>query len=246
MREIGLIINTSIRNNLRSKPVTIVFVSVALMCAVGLALTFCILFIAPEMEAELPDRSKLELHLGLILYTSCLLGVGIGLNAFAFQSMTREKSRGNIESLLATPLNVRDIWMAKSLAVFLPGLVLGEVFTLIAMIAVNYIYFVPGIGFLITPWMAVSSFVTVPLIYFCLSLLFHLIGLTGKPATANVIVQVFLPVIITLMINLLVRHILNAASLPFTLANLGIAAAIAIVVIFLLPRLTGEKIVLSR
>jgi ABC-type Na+ efflux pump permease subunit len=245
MRNIGAIITTSIRNNLRIKAAIITSISVILICAIGVALIFCLLFIAPAMEAKSLDRSELELYLGLIMYTTCLISVGVNMNAFAFQSMTREKSRGIIESLLATPLKVKDIWIAKSLAVFLPGLVVGEVFTFIAMIAINYIYFVPKIGFLITPWIALSSFVAVPLIYLCLSLLVHLIGLAGRPATGNVIVQVFLPVIITLMINLMVRNILNVASWSFTLANLGIAAIVGIAVIFLQPCLTREKIVLS-
>src|SRR4030042_843737 len=124
MRDKGLIIPTSIRNNLRLKTLIIVFIGVALMCVAGIALFFCLLFIAPAMEAELPDRSELELYLSLIMYTACLIGVGINLNVFTFLPMIREKSRGNIESLLATPLKVKDIWLAKSLAVFLPGLVL--------------------------------------------------------------------------------------------------------------------------
>jgi ABC-2 type transport system permease protein len=246
MRDISSIITTSIRNNLRLKAATITSISVILICAIGVALIFCLLFIAPEMEAELPDRSKLEVYLSLVMYITCLIAVGVNLNAFAFQSMTREKSRGIIESLLATPLKVKNIWIAKSLAVFLPGLVLGEAFTFITLIAVNYIYFVPQIGFLVTPWIIITSFVAVPLIYLCLSLLVHLIGLAGRPATGNVIIQVFLPVIITLMINLIVRNILDAASWPFSLANLGIAAAVGIIVIFLRPRLTRERIVLSR
>jgi len=246
MRDIGPIITASIRNSLRSKTMTVVFVGVALMCVVGFALIFCLGSIAPAMEAELPDRSELELYLGMIMYTTCLLGVGIYVGVFNFVPMTREKSRGIIESLLATPLEAKDVWLGKSLALFLPGLVLGEVFTLIALIAVNYIYFVPKIGFLITPWIAISSFVAVPLIYLCLSLLVHLIGLAGRPATGNVIVQVFLPIIITLMINLVVRNILDITSWPFTLTNLGIAGAVGIVVILLQPRLTKERIVLSR
>ena len=246
MKDIGLIIITSIRNNLRLKIVLIVYISVVIICVLGIAITFCVFLIAPAMDAASPDRSELELYLGLIMYTTCFISLGVNLNAFAFQSMTREKSRGNIESLLATPLKVKDIWIAKSLAVFVPGLVLGEILTFIVLITVNYIYFVPSIGFLFNPWIAVSSFIAVPLIYLCLSLLVHLIGLTGKPATGNVIVQIFLPIIITLMINLMLRHILDATSWPFTLANLGVAAAAAIAVIFLQPRLKKEKIVLSR
>ena len=160
--------------------------------------------------------------------------------------MTREKSRGNIESLMATPLSVKDIWIAKSLAVFIPGMVLGEILTLAALLAVNYIYFVPKVGFIYTYWIGLASFLAVPLVYLCLSLLAHLIGLTGKPATGNVVGQVFLPVVLTLMINLTVRHILDATSWPFTLANFGLAAIIAFIVIFLQPRITRERIVLSR
>jgi hypothetical protein len=48
------------------------------------------------------------------------------------------------------------------------------------------------------------------------------------------------------MINLAVRNILDITSWSFTLANLGIAAAIIIPIIFLQPRLTRERIVLSR
>lgn len=246
MREISLITINSIRNNLKSKALTVVFVCVTLMIAAGLTLFFCLLLITPTMDTSVPDRTQLELYLNLIMYTTCLICLGINLNVFAFQSMTREKSRGNIESLLATPLKVKDIWIAKSLAVFIPGLVLGEVLTLITLVAVNYIYFVPRIGFLFTPWIAVSSFLAVPLIYLCLSILVHLIGLTSKPVNGNVIVQVFLPVITTLMINLTLRNVLNTASWPFTVANIGIAAIIVIIIIFLLSRLTKERVVLSR
>lgn len=247
MKDIGLIIITSVRNNLQLKTVAIVFISLTtLMLVAGLVLSFCLFLIAPAMDAALPDRANLELYLGLVMYTTCLTGLGINLNSFAFQSMIREKSRGNIESLLATPLKIKDIWIAKGLAVFVPGLVMGEILTLIVLIAVNYIYFVPSIGFLFNPWIAVSSFIAVPLIYLCLGLLVQLIGLTDKPATGNVIAQIFLPIIMTLMINLMIRHILDATSWTFTLANLGVAAAIAITIIFLQPRLTRERIVLSR
>jgi len=246
MRNIILITINSIKNNLKSKALTIVFVSITLMITAGLTLFFCLLLITPAMNASVPDRTQLELYLSLIMYTTCLIWLGVNMNVFAFQSMTREKSRGNIESLMATPLSVKDIWIAKSLAVFIPGMVLGEILTLAALLAVNYIYFVPKIGFVYTHWIGLSSFLAVPLIYLCLSLLVHLIGLTGKPATSNVIIQIFLPIVLSLMINLMLRHVLDAASWPFTLANFGIAAVIIIIVIFLQPRISRERIVLSR
>jgi len=74
----------------------------------------------------------------------------------------------------------------------------------------------------------------------------HLIGLTGKPATGNVIVQVFLPVFSSLMINLMVHNVLDATSWSFALANLSLAVVIGVIAILLRPRLTAERIVLSR
>jgi ABC-2 type transport system permease protein len=244
MRELIPIIAASIRNNLRVKTV-ILLVAVTVIFVIGVTAIFCIISIEPSMEQLFPDRAALELYLGLIIYSACLMGLGINLNSFAFQSMTREKARGNIESLLATPLRAKEIWLAKSLAVFLPGLVLGVALALVTLVAVNYIYFVPSIGFLVNPWIAVNSFVAAPLVYLLLSLLVHLVGLTGKPVTGNVIAQVFLPVFTSLMINLATHNVINAASWSFTLANLGAAAAIGAIVILLQPRLTRERIVLS-
>jgi ABC-2 type transport system permease protein len=246
MREIGLITLISIKNNLRLKIVLMIYIAVTIICVLGIIIALCIFLIAPEMNTELPDRSKLEMYLGLIMYSTCFICLGVNLNAFAYQSMIREKSRGNIESLLATPLEAKHIWIARSIAIFIPGLVLGEVLTFIVLIAVNYIYFVPEIGFIFNNWLAISSFVTAPLIYLSLSFLFHIVALTGKPATGNVIIQVFLPVVINLIINLVVRNILDGTSWPFTVVNFGIAAVVAIIVIFLKPHLTKERIVLSR
>ena len=247
MRDIALITTISIGNNLRMKIViAVAIIVVVLICAIGLVVAFSILAIAPAIKAEILDRHMLETFLCVVVYGSCLIGLGVNMNVFAFQTMTREKSRGNIAALLATTLKVNHIWIGKSLAVFLPGLVLGEMLGLISLVVVNFIYFVPSVGFLINPWIAVSSFVAMPLIYLSLSLLVHIIGLSGKPATGNVIVQVFLPVFASLMINLGVRQVLDAASWPFTLANLGLVVVIGIIAILLRPRLTRERIVLSQ
>ena len=246
MRDIALITTTSIRNNLRLKIVIAVAFAVVLICAISLVVAFCVLAIAPAMKAEILDRHMLEMFLCVVIYSACLIGLGVNMNAFGFQTMTREKSCGNITALLATPLRVSHVWIGKSLAVFLPGLVMGEMLGLTSLLAVNYIYFVPRVGFLINPWIALSSFIMVPLIYLSLSLLVHIIGFTGKPATGNVIVQVFLPVFASLMINLGIRHVLDAASWSFTLANLGLAVVIGVIVILLRPRLTKERIVLSQ
>ncbi len=246
MKNIRLLIIASIGNNLRLKTVGIVFIIVTLVIAALLVILFCILLIEPAVSTASPDRADLELYLGLIMYSTCFLTLGVNLNSYGFQSMTREKTRGNIESLLATPIKIKDIWIAKGLAIFIPGLVIGEIFTLITLIAVNYIYFIPGTGFIINPWIVVNSFIAAPLVYLCLGLLVYLIGLTGKPATGNIIAQIFLPVMINIVIQLILHtNILTSTSWSFATANIGLALVIIIITFFLQPRLTKEKIVLS-
>jgi ABC-type Na+ efflux pump permease subunit len=245
MRNIYLLTASGIKSYLRSKITLMIAWTVILMIVIALTVALSVFMIAPEVKSETPDRSKLELYLGLIMYSSCIISVGVNLSSYAFQSLVREKSRGVITSLLATPLKAGDIWASKSIGVFLPGLAMGEIFSVIVMIAVNLYYFVPETGFIMTPWIALSTFLGAPLVYLALSFLMHIVGLTGKPATANVIIQVFLPVFVTLMINLIVRDILDAGSWTFTVLNLGIAAVIGIIAFSLKSRLSNETIVLS-
>ncbi len=246
MKKIGLITAVSIKNNMKSKASNIVFILVTLMIAAVLSLFFCILMLNPAIKAQIPDRTLLETCLSAIMYSTSLICVGMSLNVFAFQSMVKEKSHGNIESLIATPLNVKDIWIAKSLAVFIPGLILGEILTLAALLVINYIYFVPVTGFLYTHWIGLTSFLLVPLLYLCLSLLVFLIGLTGKAASANILLQIFLPVSISLLLNLMIRQVIDATSWPLALVIFGTAVVIIIIILILRPRITRERIALSR
>jgi len=245
MRDIALITMSSIKNNLRSRMVAGVAFGVVIICAIGMTAALSLLLIAPAMKMPSPDKQHLETYFSLILFAINLLGLGVNLNAFAFQNLTREKSRGIIQSLLATPLNEKQIWFGKSLAIFLPGLMLGELLTMIALLTINYVFFVPQMGFIINPWIIVSSFVAVPLMYLSLSLLVYLIGLTSKPANGNIISIIFLPLIITLIINLVLRSGLNAGGWIFTLTNLGIAVVIGTISLILEPRLTKERIIMS-
>jgi ABC-2 type transport system permease protein len=197
------------------------------------------------MESAAPDRAVLERYLGIILYASSLISIGVALNSLVFQTMVREKTRGNLAALMATPLKVSDIWLGKSLALFVPGLVLAIVLTLLNLVIINVIYFLPDIGFVIDWQMIVNSLVLVPLMYLFFGLFVHIIGLTTKPVTGNVIAQVYLPVIANLMIQLTVRNAISASSWQFILLNLGLTAILGITVLVLMPRLDPERVMLS-
>ena len=240
-----LITTKSIKDNFSSKTMVIVFLVVTVMVSALLSIFFCILLISPEIRKASPDTKYLKILLSLIMYTTSLLCHGINMNVFATQSIIKEKAKGNIESLLATPLSTKQIWIAKSLSVFIPGLILGEILTLATLLIVNYIYFVPTVGFLYNHWIGLSSFLAVPVVYFCFNLLTYLIGLTGKASSGNIVGQIFLPVFITLAINLMIRNILDVTSWHIFLTTIGLAAIISIIILFLISRMSREKIVLS-
>ena len=242
----SIVMKTAIKTSLRLRSVVIVAIGVVFICVIGVAAIFATQFIRPGVNAASPDLAVLENFLGLILFTTSFISIGVFASVNAFQSLTREKARGNIQALLATPLAPRDIWLGKSLAVFLPGWLFAVIMTIAAFLALNFIYLVPKMGFLLTPWMLISNLVAVPLVYLALMLLVHEIGLAGKPATANVITQIFLPVIIALMINLAVRGVVNASSWLFTIALIGLAMVINIIVLKLRSTLVVERIILSQ
>jgi len=246
MRDIILITTGSIRNNLKSKALTVVFVSITLMIVAGLALFFCLLLITPAMNDSVPDRTQLELYLSLIMYTTSLICSGINLNVFAFQSMTKEKSRGNIESLMATPLSPKEIWIGKSIAIFLPGYAISIISTLIILSAVNFFVIIPATGNFILPApLLLISFLINPLLFLALLLFIVLFSLANNPDIA--IAPSFL-VGFGLMIGIplgVATGVINLVSWSFTLWCL------AGVIIFwaadfgLYRLLTKENIVLS-
>jgi len=245
MSSVGLVASASFKNVFRSKIVPIIMIPIMLICVIGVALLLCVLLIAPEMRSPIPDRATLEAYLGMILYMSSFISIGVTLNSLIFQTMLREKTRGNLAALMSTPLKLSDIWVAKSLAIFVPGLVLGIVLTLISLIIVNVIYFLPDFGFVINWQMVINSFIAVPLIYLFFGLLVHLLGLISKPATANVIAQIFLPLMVNIVIQLAVRNVIDANSWLFIALNFGIVIIILVAVLAVRSRLVPEKVVLS-
>jgi hypothetical protein len=242
----GILLTASIKNNFISKSVAIIWYGISLLLAAGMIVLFGILLIGPEVGKVAPDRSRLELYLAVTMFSVSLIGLGVNLNALGFTSMIREKAKGNIQSLLATNLNIKDIWIGKTLSVFIPGLITGTVLTAVTLLVINFVYFVPNIGFIINPWIALTSFVIYPVLYFFLGLLVYLVGLTSKPVNANIIGQIFLPVFINLVIQIMIRSsFMDYTSWQFMLINLGFAIIIGVIVLILAPRISKEKIVLS-
>jgi ABC-2 type transport system permease protein len=135
-----------------------------------------------EEEAAKP---LLELIIGLVAYFLPLIILMAFIWSFASLPIIREKINGNIECLLATPLNPRSLWIGKSLAIFLPGYSISVIATLLVVLAVNLIAINPATGYFVLPAPAlVTGFIINPLLFFGLLAFIVLFSLANNPDIA--------------------------------------------------------------
>jgi ABC-2 type transport system permease protein len=97
-----------------------VIAGVLALFAVSLAVATAGIVIASATGSTAPS---LSLTIGTMLYFATLLPFLAFLWAFAGASLAKEKASGHLETLLATPLSARSLWLAKTALVALPGLV---------------------------------------------------------------------------------------------------------------------------
>lgn len=191
-------------------------------------------------------RPWLELIMGLVAYFLPLLILIAFIWAFAGLPIVREKVNGNIECLLATPLNPGALWMGKCLAIFLPGFGISVIATLLVVLAVNLTTINPATGYFVLPAPAlVTGLIINPLLFFGLLAFMVLLSLASNPDIA--IAPSFL-LGFGLMIGLplgIALGAINLASWPFALWYLAGTAVGWAVVGYLSRLLTKENIVLS-
>jgi len=69
-------------------------------------------------------KPLLELFMGLAVNYMPLIVLFTCMATWATDPIAKEKAKGSIESLLATPLTARAVWIGKSLAIFLPAYII--------------------------------------------------------------------------------------------------------------------------
>jgi hypothetical protein len=242
---LATLIAANLRNSYRLRAAVFVMLGLSVLLIVGLIALVCVLAIVPEMRSPSPDLVKVTRYLGLIVYGSGLLAMGMNLNVFTANNLVKEKTQRLFESILAGPVEARTLWLAKSLAVFIPGFVLCEGFAILSLVAVNTLFVTPRIGFLAPSAMILNSLALVPILYLPLCCLVLLVGLSANPILGNVIANVAFSVFVTLVINLVARGGLDVGSSAFTLAHVVLAGGVGVLVLVLQLRLTKERVVLS-
>jgi ABC-2 type transport system permease protein len=153
-----------------------------------------------------------------------------------------DKVKRTLESLLATPLSLRQIWLGKSLAVTLPGTSIALLVSLLALLAMNLMLIVPNAGSFIMPNIIslVTGLIIMPVMaFFVVSLVGFLQLIMTNPRIANfVFIGIFLGIYLSTLTEL-------AASWNFTFIYL-IATIILIGLTHFIARfLTKERVILS-
>ena len=73
---------------------------------------------------------------------------------FANYAVIIDKAKRNIESLMATPVSVKQIWMGKTLAVTMPSLIVGIAIAILSYLVITIGFVMPKMGVLSfrMPW----------------------------------------------------------------------------------------------
>ena len=70
---------------------------------------------------------------------------------FANYAVIIDKAKRNIESLMATPVSVKQIWMGKTLAVTMPSLIVGIAIAILSYLVITIGFVMPKTGSFIFP-----------------------------------------------------------------------------------------------
>lgn len=191
-------------------------------------------------------KPLLELFMGLAVNYVPLIVLFACVATWATDPIAKEKAKGPIESLLATPLTARAVWLGKSLAIFLPAYIIGLSATLIVILTMNLAAILPATGHFVLPLPeAFTSFLFLPLLMFALILLGVIFSLITNPVIGQTII-IFVGVLLLQVVGQVGGRIWwLLASWDYALYNLAGAALLGIIAFYLSRSLSKERIILS-
>jgi hypothetical protein len=245
LKRIGIVLNRDFKE-LRKTGAFILITVLFTIITIAASVLIVVLLRRQISQGNEFIKPVLELIISLVAYFLPLSIIMTFIWAFSNLTIIQEKIRGNVESLLATPLNPTEIWIAKSLAIFLPGYLMSVISTIVVLASVNFFVAIPFTGNFIMPIpLVITNFIANPLLFLGLLLFVVLFSLTNNPDIA--ITPTFL-VGFGLMIGIplgVAMGKIDLASWIFALFTVGGAVVFFAVDLGLYHLLTKENIVLS-
>jgi ABC-type transport system involved in multi-copper enzyme maturation permease subunit len=242
-----VVLRRDVKDIMRSRTFLIIAIIISILtigAAVGATL---------GLNAWLPglawDDAKpvLELIMGLVVNYMPLIVIYTCMVTWAGDALAKEKAKGTIESLLATPLTSRAVWTGKSLAIFLPAYISGFIANWVVILVVNFASILPATGhFVLPPPIAITGFLFLPLLMCALILLGVLLSLITNPAVGQAVIIIIGVILLQLPGQLGGNITWLLPSWDYALYNLAGAALLGAIAFYLSRHLLSkESIVLS-
>ena len=245
MNKLWTIARKDIRDSFRSRS-TYIYIVILCFLTMTYFSTYSTLVnrVIEQNSGQEAVRQISQVFLNSMVYALPLMYSILICAIFAAYSVIVEKSRRNLESLLATPVSLSKIWMGKTLAVTLPSIIIALGVTILGYIAINIFQVMPRTGSFIVPDVlpVVTAIVIVPLLLFAVvSLVIYLQLVISNPRIANL---AFTAIFLLLYFGANIFSQMGVA-IDFGYIYLGIAAVCGGFSFFLSRSLTKEKVVLS-
>ncbi len=163
---------------------------------------------------------------------------------FAQYSVVVDKAKRNIESLMVTPVSLRQIWMSKTLSVTLPSISIGIAVAFAGYIILNVWAVMPQTQAFITPdpFAIITALIIVPVLIFTIvSLVIYVQLVISNPRIANL---VFTALFLLLFFGTTTVSAMGI-SINFGLIYIGIIIICAGISYILSRSLTKERVILS-
>jgi len=190
-------------------------------------------------------NSYSQAYLSTLAYILPLMFSNFICSIFANYAVIVDKAKRNIESLMATPVSVKQIWMGKSLAVTLPSIGIGIGMAIISYLVLDIGFVMPKTGSFILPSIIsiLSAVIIVPVLLFVIVAIVTYIQLTiTNPRVGNF---VFSGVFIILLIGGEALLGLGLSTNYLALIYLIMILVCAGIVYLLSFSLTKERVLLS-
>jgi ABC-2 type transport system permease protein len=247
MKGMLIVLQNDVRDILHSKGFLIVAIIIGVL-TVGMAVGVPIALHSWLATGPVWEEAKplLELFMGLAINYVPLIVLFACMATWATDPIAKEKAKGPIESLLATPLTARAVWIGKSLSIFLPAYIIGLIATLIVILTMNLAAILPTMGHFVLPLPeAFTGFLFLPLFMFALILLGIVFSLITNPVIGQTII-IFVGVVMMQVVGQVGGRIWwLLASWDYALYNLAGAALLGIIAFYLSRSLSKERIILS-
>jgi ABC-2 type transport system permease protein len=247
MKGMLIVLQNDVGDILHSKGFLIVAIIIGVL-TVGMAVGVPIALHSWLATGPVWEEAKplLELFMGLAINYVPLIVLFACMATWATDPIAKEKAKGPIESLLATPLTARAVWIGKSLSIFLPAYIIGLIATLIVILTMNLAAILPTMGHFVLPLPeAFTGFLFLPLFMFALILLGIVFSLITNPVIGQTII-IFVGVVMMQVVGQVGGRIWwLLASWDYALYNLAGAALLGIIAFYLSRSLSKERIILS-